>query len=166
MFGSVLPSSAEQADPETHVEYLGYVKLSHPHHRGCFPDLPPASPVQRSLASSPFKYLLKIIYLYFVYIVLPASMSVWGYQVPWNRSYSHLWATTWVLGIEPWSSERAANALNHWAISRPQALLTSGAMPRKHPAVFILIVLLQSSQPFCLILSLLFQRGQCGNWNE
>jgi hypothetical protein len=28
-----------------------------------------------------------------------------------------MWATLWVLGIEPWPSERAAPALNHWSIS-------------------------------------------------
>lgn len=34
-----------------------------------------------------------------------------------NWSYRQMWAAMWVLGIEPRSSEGAANALNHWDIS-------------------------------------------------
>ena len=71
--------------------------------------------------------------MYFICIgVLPACMSVWGYQIPWNRRYRQLWAASWLLGIKPWSSERAASALNHWAIYRLQALLKTWAVPRKH----------------------------------
>jgi hypothetical protein len=48
---------------------------------------------------------------------LPACMSVWGCQVPCNWSERQLWATMWVLGIEPWSSRRAVSTLNQWTIS-------------------------------------------------
>ena len=37
--------------------------------------------------------------------------------IPWNWSYSILWATTSVLGIKPRSCGRATSTLNHWAIS-------------------------------------------------
>ena len=49
--------------------------------------------------------------------VLPACMSAWGCQIPWNWSYRQVWTATWVLGIEPGSSGGAACVLNHWAIS-------------------------------------------------
>ena len=34
---------------------------------------------------------------------------MWEGQILWNWSYRRLWAATWVLGIEPGSSARAAN---------------------------------------------------------
>ena len=40
-----------------------------------------------------------------------------GIGFPWNWSYRQLWATMWVLGIKPRSSERAVRAPNSWAIS-------------------------------------------------
>ena len=57
-----------------------------------------------------------IIHFYFMFIgVLLACL--WGYQKPWNWSYTQLWAVVWVLGIEPGSSGRTASALNLWATS-------------------------------------------------
>ena len=44
-------------------------------------------------------------------------MYVWVCCFLWNWSYRQLWATMWVLRIEPRSSGRVATALNHWAIS-------------------------------------------------
>lgn len=35
----------------------------------------------------------------------------------WNWSYRELWATTWVQGIEHWSSARVTSALLCWAVS-------------------------------------------------
>lgn len=40
-----------------------------------------------------------------------------GCQIPWNWSDRWLWATMWVLGIEPGSSTRKPSAFNLWAIS-------------------------------------------------
>jgi hypothetical protein len=60
--------------------------------------------------------------------VLPAYMYVYphvclvpmevrrGNGILWNWSYQWLGITMWVLGIEPWSSERT-HVLNHGAIS-------------------------------------------------
>ena len=48
-----------------------------------------------------------------------------GHRLPWNWSYRWLWATVWVLRIEPISG-RVASVLNCWAISPvpyPQTLL-------------------------------------------
>ena len=62
-------------------------------------------------------------YFYFMYTgVLPASMSVWGCWIPWNRSYRWFWAAMWVLGIEPVSSGRAVSAPNPWVISPAQTV--------------------------------------------
>ena len=33
--------------------------------------------------------------------VLPSCMSGWRYKVPWNWTYRQLWASMWLLGIEP-----------------------------------------------------------------
>lgn len=42
---------------------------------------------------------------------------VWAFQIPWNWSYRHLWATVWVLGNKPRSSVKAARTLCHWTNS-------------------------------------------------
>lgn len=66
-------------------------------------------------------------YFSYVYQCVPACLcvrheykvpteAVKGYQVSWNYSYRGLWDTMSMLGIKPWSSGRAANALNYWAI--------------------------------------------------
>jgi hypothetical protein len=39
------------------------------------------------------------------------------YRIPWTKRFRKLWATIWMLEIEPRSSARAASALNHQAIS-------------------------------------------------
>jgi hypothetical protein len=49
--------------------------------------------------------------------VLPTCTSVWGSQIPGNRSYRQLWAVVWMLGIELRSSGRVNSAFNCWAIS-------------------------------------------------
>lgn len=52
-------------------------------------------------------------------------LSVWGCQITWNYSYKRLWAVTWVLGIEPGISGRAATALDAEAL---QLLLKTETM--------------------------------------
>jgi hypothetical protein len=47
------------------------------------------------------------------------------HQIPWNWSHGWLWATTWVLRFEPWSSVKEASALDDWAISPSQFLKIS-----------------------------------------
>jgi hypothetical protein len=69
--------------------------------------------------------LLKNVYLFYMYVCGPECICVphvsRGPQIPWNWSYRWLWATMWVLGIEPGSYWREACALSHWAI--PPVLL-------------------------------------------
>jgi hypothetical protein len=59
-----------------------------------------------------------------------------GHCIPWNWSYGWLWAAMLMLGIEPPSSRKIANDLNHWAISlAPSTLLFergSVNKPRAH----------------------------------
>ena len=43
--------------------------------------------------------------------------GVWGDQIPWIWSYRWVWAMIMVLGIEAWSSAKAASAFNCWTIS-------------------------------------------------
>jgi hypothetical protein len=58
-----------------------------------------------------------IICFYFMSIgVLPACISLWGSE-PWNWSHRQLRAATRVVGIDLWSSGRAAHVLNCWTIS-------------------------------------------------
>lgn len=77
-------------------------------------------------------YWISFIYLFVFLCVYQcfASMNVWTpYMclmptedrrqdyIPWDRSYSRLWATMCVPGIEPVSSGRSAHALNCRAVS-------------------------------------------------
>ena len=41
-------------------------------------------------------------------------MHAWGCRILWTLIYRQLWASMWVLGIEPRSLGRAASALNCW----------------------------------------------------
>jgi hypothetical protein len=43
-----------------------------------------------------------------------------GHQILWNLSYRWLWATKWVLEMEPGSSERTVSMFNPWVISLGQ----------------------------------------------
>lgn len=53
---------------------------------------------------------------------VPSKDRKW-HHIPWNWSYRQLWATKWVLGTEPRSSERAINVLKLWVISLAPGLL-------------------------------------------
>ena len=71
--------------------------------------------VVRTVRTQLFKKYLFLFYVHWCF--LTACISVKGYRIPWNWSYRQLWAAMWMLGIEPWSSGRAASALSCWAIS-------------------------------------------------
>lgn len=51
------------------------------------------------------------------YVCLAPMKVRIGHWIPWNWSYSWLWTTMWVLGIEPGSSGRAESAFNLWSLS-------------------------------------------------
>ena len=57
------------------------------------------------------------IFIFLCTHILPACMSVWGCQIPWNRNYRQLRVAMQVTGIELRSSRKAANPLNCWDIS-------------------------------------------------
>lgn len=52
-----------------------------------------------------------------------------GHLIPWNWNYRLLWAATWVLGIDPQASARAAYVPNHWTISPANTHTTLKAFP-------------------------------------
>lgn len=53
------------------------------------------------------------------YACLTSTEDRIEHWIPCNWSYRQLWATVWLLGTEPRSSSRAANALNRWTVSSP-----------------------------------------------
>lgn len=48
--------------------------------------------------------------------IVPSDIRRWQW-IPWNWSYRWLWTICGCQRIEPRSSARASNALNHWALS-------------------------------------------------
>lgn len=44
---------------------------------------------------------------------VPDALTRRGLWIPWNWSYSWLWAAMWLLGAEPGFSTRAASAREH-----------------------------------------------------
>jgi hypothetical protein len=74
--------------------------------------------------------LLLYVYIYFTYMYVCALCACLvplkarkGHWISWNWSYRWLRAAMWVLGIELWSPEWVASALNPWAISVAPAVL-------------------------------------------
>lgn len=54
-----------------------------------------------------------------IFCVDMPAMTGRGHQICWGWSYRRLWATLWVLRIEPRSSGRENSALNHLEIFLP-----------------------------------------------
>lgn len=58
-----------------------------------------------------------------VYHVPDAHRAQKGHWIPWNWSYRLLWATTWVLVLEPGSSVKIVNVFNSWAVVSSSVVL-------------------------------------------
>jgi hypothetical protein len=72
------------------------------------------------LFSNSKKYLCMWVSMYFHARCMSRSLWRWKVGRHWviqTGGYRQLWAAMWVLGTDPKSSERAANALSCWATS-------------------------------------------------
>lgn len=72
--------------------------------------------------------------------VLLICVSAWVCQIPWNRSFIQLWATVFVMGIEPWSPRRATSTLNLWASFPAHSHLFFKKIVFIHSLIFVVVV--------------------------
>lgn len=82
--------------------------------------------------------------------VLPARVSDWGCQIPWNWSHRPFWAVTCMPGIEPRVFGRTTSTPNLWAISlqpSPQILSVLATKCMNHRNLLVHITL--TSDPSC-----------------
>lgn len=87
-----------------------------------------------------FKKCFACLYTYKPYEYMVLTEIRRGHWMPWNYTYGWLWATIWMLGIEPRSFARTRSALNYWdTFPDPRSHTFSNCDSRYHTQILMLV---------------------------